>query len=1057
MKYDAFISYRHTPLDMETAKKVHSGLETYHIPKPVQKKTGKKKIERVFRDQEELPIGSDLNDNISSALENSEYLLVICSPDTPGSYWVSKEIDTFISLHGREKILAVLVSGEPKDSFPPQLLTDDQGNPVEPLAADVRGATPKERKQRFKTEILRLAAPIIGCSYDDLKQRHRERILKRNIAIASVCAGVIAVAGTAFGIYNANVADRMQKLADEKTVLADEKTHLAEEKSQLADEMSQLADQMSKLASEKSQLADEKTQLADEKSRLAEQILEEYTEKQVNQSKFYAEKALSVLQTGKREDAALIALAGLPADEDRPYVPEAELALSKILYAYDDGSELSYDRTLNHNLPVDNIYQSEDGKYLITVDNAYTVYVWNTADWELQAEIPSFIDEVTNLNATVKSIYTDSETLYITTPKSFSAYDLKGNHIYTAEFPGSYGSIVSPKLGKAFLIDVQKITVLNLSDGSFEIEIINEYDTYYSENSVINADNSKIAIAHYEYSTGDTPGRVSVIDTENYSVSSFETVHCYVSALLFAKSGTVAAVSTNDVFALNDFDFAIDVATDSGEIVWSGDVPVKLSDLVYKVLLKTNTVNNREIFVLAIHADTFTFDAQTGELISQISLPSSSRSLDLIKDSSTAYVSYNNGDIDKLNIINGTVYPYASRSTNLFISKMLVIDNGVAISSLTSDIVWILQYHTASDMISLPDPVEPSFAVGCSPSGFYAMREDSDYHAFHFYDTEHNHIFSFKNEETLLNEYCFSDNSFIICGYHDLWIINPIEGTIKDINFEEAGIDRFQTITNVSFSTNKKYAAIYNMFYVAVIDIENGTLIFKSDEEKRLGTCAISSDGNTLLLSRAGEIIDIIDVPTGAVTKAQDKNLIGLYRCLIDISPDGKYAAFTCQDSHIRLINLPEGTVCGTIYLPTQNRAFISFSADSSHLFIQGDNLEVQIWKIRSGDSTDTSPEYIGSIEGMQLISSVTEDPDGFIAFGDNEATTLIETGKYGTVAFAEHATLYLPEDNSFIISRNGKLYKTYYKDYKQLIEEVHKQFPDAVLTDEMKTRYNIE
>ena len=74
MKYDAFISYRHAPLDMEVAKKLHKTLETFHIPKSVQKKTGKKKISRVFRDQEELPIGSDLNDNISSALRESEYL-----------------------------------------------------------------------------------------------------------------------------------------------------------------------------------------------------------------------------------------------------------------------------------------------------------------------------------------------------------------------------------------------------------------------------------------------------------------------------------------------------------------------------------------------------------------------------------------------------------------------------------------------------------------------------------------------------------------------------------------------------------------------------------------------------------------------------------------------------------------------------------------------------------------------------------------------------------------------------------------------------------------------
>ena len=43
MKYDAFISYRHSELDMEIAKKVHSGLETYKIPGAVRLKTGKKK------------------------------------------------------------------------------------------------------------------------------------------------------------------------------------------------------------------------------------------------------------------------------------------------------------------------------------------------------------------------------------------------------------------------------------------------------------------------------------------------------------------------------------------------------------------------------------------------------------------------------------------------------------------------------------------------------------------------------------------------------------------------------------------------------------------------------------------------------------------------------------------------------------------------------------------------------------------------------------------------------------------------------------------------------
>ena len=161
MKYDAFISYRHSELDMFVAKKIHKGLETFKVPRQVKKIGGKSKITRVFRDQEELPIGSDLGDNITSALRESEYLLVICSPRTPESYWVQKEIDTFISLHPRDHILAILVEGEPNESFPSQLLNDENGNPVEPLAADVRGDNIKEVNKKLKTEIIRLAAPIL--------------------------------------------------------------------------------------------------------------------------------------------------------------------------------------------------------------------------------------------------------------------------------------------------------------------------------------------------------------------------------------------------------------------------------------------------------------------------------------------------------------------------------------------------------------------------------------------------------------------------------------------------------------------------------------------------------------------------------------------------------------------------------------------------------------------------------------------------------------------------------------------------------------------------------
>ena len=53
--YSAFISYRHLPKDIAAAKAVQQALETYHIPADIQRKVGRKKLNRCFRDQDELP------------------------------------------------------------------------------------------------------------------------------------------------------------------------------------------------------------------------------------------------------------------------------------------------------------------------------------------------------------------------------------------------------------------------------------------------------------------------------------------------------------------------------------------------------------------------------------------------------------------------------------------------------------------------------------------------------------------------------------------------------------------------------------------------------------------------------------------------------------------------------------------------------------------------------------------------------------------------------------------------------------------------------------------
>lgn len=197
--YDAFISYRHAELDQFVAKKIQKKLENFKLPKSVieGKKLEKTKITRIFRDEDELDTADNLSEPIDRALNNSDFLIVICTPRLPKSKWCLKEIETFLETHNRKQVLLVLAEGEPNESFPEIMtyvdedVTDSEGKitkvrkRVEPLAVDVRGKSRVEILKAIDIAVIKLAATIFSLNYDELRQRHREALLKKMFAVWS--------------------------------------------------------------------------------------------------------------------------------------------------------------------------------------------------------------------------------------------------------------------------------------------------------------------------------------------------------------------------------------------------------------------------------------------------------------------------------------------------------------------------------------------------------------------------------------------------------------------------------------------------------------------------------------------------------------------------------------------------------------------------------------------------------------------------------------------------------------------------------------------------------
>ncbi|MCA1658433.1 MAG: TIR domain-containing protein, partial [Verrucomicrobiaceae bacterium] len=208
-KYWAFISYSH--VDRKWGDWLHRTLETYRPPfsligKPGRDGPVRRKNPPIFRDREELPSSASLSDNINHALRESRYLIVICSPHAAVSRWVNEEIVYFKSLGREDRVLCLIVEGEPNASdkpeagklecFPPAIrfrvgpdggLTNQR---TEPIAADARPQGDGRGNAKLK-----LAAGLLGVNYNDLKQREKWRAVRRDAALALGTGALVGAAG----------------------------------------------------------------------------------------------------------------------------------------------------------------------------------------------------------------------------------------------------------------------------------------------------------------------------------------------------------------------------------------------------------------------------------------------------------------------------------------------------------------------------------------------------------------------------------------------------------------------------------------------------------------------------------------------------------------------------------------------------------------------------------------------------------------------------------------------------------------------------------------------
>jgi WD40 repeat protein len=267
MRFDAFLSYSHAA-DGKLAPAVQSAL--HRLARPWYRLRSL----WVFRDKTSLSATPSLWPSIEKALSESEYFLLMASPEAAISHWVQQEVDWWIAHRSPLNILILVTDGEicwPKGSedfdwrrttaLPPNLRSQFSH---EPLWVDLRWARTEEslslRHVQFRGAVLDIAATIKKQPKDVL-DGDDVRIYRRNRSaayIAIITTLALAVAATYGGLRalrerdlatanaeranneaakalsNAALADRNAKTAETRRTEAVAAEHAAEEQTRIA-------------------------------------------------------------------------------------------------------------------------------------------------------------------------------------------------------------------------------------------------------------------------------------------------------------------------------------------------------------------------------------------------------------------------------------------------------------------------------------------------------------------------------------------------------------------------------------------------------------------------------------------------------------------------------------------------------------------------------------------------------------------------------------------------------------------------------------------------------
>ncbi|MBQ3717201.1 MAG: toll/interleukin-1 receptor domain-containing protein [Paludibacteraceae bacterium] len=203
-KYFAFISFQSG--DAREAVRLQHAIERYRLPAVLckQDKSLPRRIKPLYCYLNDIHAGEELMQELKSRMEQSRYLIVVCSPRAAQSTYINSGIDYFVSLGHRDSIIPIIIDGVPysgdthTECFPEALRRHfpRHADPLQDrsiLGVNTHEAGIRSRRKAYDRAMLMVVARMLQLDFDGLLLREKQRRRKRAV-LWSLLALVVSAA-----------------------------------------------------------------------------------------------------------------------------------------------------------------------------------------------------------------------------------------------------------------------------------------------------------------------------------------------------------------------------------------------------------------------------------------------------------------------------------------------------------------------------------------------------------------------------------------------------------------------------------------------------------------------------------------------------------------------------------------------------------------------------------------------------------------------------------------------------------------------------------------------